>query len=183
MKGDARGAVFLDRDGTLCRSVHYLSRIHQFELLPGVGPAIRRLNAAGIPVAVVTNQSGLRRGLFTLTDLQAVHDRVHRDLAASGAALDAVYYCPHVPEDGCECRKPKPGMLKQAALDLSLDLRSSYMVGNKLTDIGAEQAAGCRTILVGDAPGEYEAVADQRARGLPAAVTTILRDMARPMCR
>jgi len=158
--------------------VHYLSRVHQFKLLPGAGSAIRRLNVARIPVVVVTNQSGLGRGLFTLTDLQAIHDHMHRDLAASGATLDAVYYCPHVPEDSCECRKPRAGMLKHAALDLTLDLRSSYLVGDKLTDVGAGQAAGCRTILVGDAPGEYEAVPDRHVRDVPAAVATILRDMA-----
>ena len=179
--GDPRGAVLLDRDVTVCRSVHYLAKAHQFELLPNVGSAIRRLNAVGIPVVVVTNQSGLSRGLFTLTDLQAVHGRMHRDLATLGATLAAEYYCPHLPEDGCECRKPKAGMLKQAALNLSLGLSSSYMVGDKLTDIGAGQAAGCRTILLGDAPGEYKAVPDRHVCDLPAAVATILREMARPM--
>ncbi len=151
----ARPAVFLDRDGTIVREVEYLREPSQLRLLPGAAAAIRRLNEAGIPVVVVTNQSGIARGMFTEDDLQAVHDELRRRLAARGARLDAVYYCPHHPEatvkeyrKRCRCRKPAPGLLLRAARELDLDLKRSFAVGDSARDAEAGRRAGCRTVLV-----------------------------------
>lgn len=156
-------AVFLDRDGTICKEVGYLAYPDQLELLPGSVEAIAQLNRSGIFVIVTTNQSGVARGYFTEADVAAVHRRLHELLAASGARLDAVYYCPHHPEKGaepyrldCECRKPKLGMIHRAQRDLPIDLDLSYVVGDKLSDIEFGKAAGLRTILVRTGYGAEE---------------------------
>jgi D-glycero-D-manno-heptose 1,7-bisphosphate phosphatase len=142
-----RPAVFLDRDGTLNIDRSYLTRPEQFELLPGVGAAIRRLREAGFACVVVTNQSAVGRGMMTEADLVRVHHELARLLHAEGASVDAIYHCPfHVdhPE-----RKPAPGMLLRAAAELDIDLASSWMVGDSLRDVEAGQRAGCRgSILV-----------------------------------
>lgn len=156
-------AVFLDRDGTICKEVGYLSHPDQLELLPGSAAAIAQLNRAGVLVIVTTNQSGVARGYFTEADVAAVHRRLQELLAASGARLDAVYYCPHHPEKGaepyrqdCECRKPKLGMIRRAQKELSFDIHQSYAVGDKLSDIEFGKAAGLRTILVRTGYGAEE---------------------------
>jgi len=148
-------AVFLDRDGTINREVDYLSQPEQLELLPGAAQAIALLNQAQIPVVVVTNQAGVARGFFTLEQVHAVHHRLDELLAADDAHIDHYYICPHHPTPGiallpveCDCRKPKPGLLLQAARELNLDLSGSVMIGDKLVDIEAGRAAGCATILV-----------------------------------
>ena len=110
-----RPAVFLDRDGTISEEVGYLNHLSRFRMFEFAGEAIRRLNAAGWPVFVVTNQSGVARGLFAESLIGEVHAEMNRQLAAAGAKLDGIYYCPHRPEDGCECRKPKAGLLERAA--------------------------------------------------------------------
>jgi len=150
-----RPAVFLDRDGTLVREVDYLRTAAQLRLLRGAADAIRRLNEAGLAVVLATNQSGIGRGLFTEAELQAVNDELQRRLAARGARLDAIYYCPHHPgaavpiyRKRCRCRKPAPGLLLRAARDLDLDLSRSFAVGDSARDIEAGARAGCRTILV-----------------------------------
>ena len=147
---NARPAVFLDRDGTINVEVNYLHRPADLELIPGVPQAIGRLNAAGLPVIVVTNQAGIARGYYTVTDLLALHDYLNALLAEYGARIDAFYYCPHHPKftQACACRKPLPGMLLAAAADHHLDLSRSSLVGDAAGDIGAGYAAGCRTILV-----------------------------------
>jgi D-glycero-D-manno-heptose 1,7-bisphosphate phosphatase len=150
-----RCALFLDRDGVLIEEAPYISSPEQVRLLPGVGEAVARVNRAGVPVIVVTNQSGIARGLFTEADLHAIHRRLDELLARWGAHIDRYYYCPHHPEMGppeyrraCTCRKPAPGMLLQAAQDFGLDLTKSFLVGDRLTDAQAGMAAGCRTILL-----------------------------------
>lgn len=147
-------AVFLDRDGTLNVEKNYLYRAEDFEFIPGALEAVRLLNQAGLFVVVLTNQSGIARGLYSEADLQRLHRHVDTLLAAEGARVDAWYYCPHHPEGRgayrrhCDCRKPLPGMLFQAAAEHGIDLSRSWMVGDKAVDVEAGLAAGCRPILV-----------------------------------
>ena len=145
-----RPAIFLDRDGTINVEVDYLHRLADFELIPGVTEAIKRFNIAGYAVVVVTNQSGIARGLYDLAAMQAVHDHLQALLAPRGAHVDAFFFCPHHPDftGPCTCRKPAPGMLLVAAQELGLDLQRSWMIGDTAGDIDAGRAAGCRTILV-----------------------------------
>ncbi len=143
-------AVFLDRDGTINVEVNYLHCPADVELIAGVGPAIARLNRAGLLVVVVSNQAGIARGFYEAADVAAVHTHMTMLLRQSGAKIDGWYYCPHHPDftPACSCRKPLPGMLLQAALDLKIDLKASWMIGDTRGDIEAGKAAGCRSILV-----------------------------------
>lgn len=141
-------AVFLDRDGTIARDVPYCSRPEDFELLPGAAEGIKLLNEHVFKVVVVTNQSGIARGYFTEESLAQIHDKMGRELAKHGAHVDAIYYCPHHPDDSCECRKPKLGMLLQAASDWDIALGQSYVIGDAGADIDMGRNAGCRTILI-----------------------------------
>ena len=148
-------AVFLDRDGTINEQMGYINHISRFVLLPGVDRAIRKLNEHNIPVVVVTNQSGLARGYFPASLLAEVNQKMEQQLAAEGAHIDGLYICPHHPEakekkyrKACSCRKPKTGLLKQAAADLNLDLTQSFMVGDRWSDLKCGAAAGATSILV-----------------------------------
>jgi len=141
-------AVFVDRDGTICKDVHYMSDPSQFELLPGVAEGISFLNSLGLKVIVVTNQSGITRGYFTEEDLHKIHQRMIQVLSEKGAKLDNIYYCPHHPDDGCECRKPRVGLLLRASRDFNLELSECFMIGDRALDIQAGKNAGCTTILV-----------------------------------
>lgn len=150
-------AVFLDRDGTIIEDSGYLDDPEKVRLLPGAAEAVRRFHAAGFRVIVASNQSGVARGYFTEKTLLAVHERMESLLKRAGAPLDAAYYCPFLAGDEATVetyrkdspmRKPKPGMLLQAAKDLDLDLRRSWMVGDSPTDVEAGAAAGCRTVLI-----------------------------------
>lgn len=151
-----RPAIFVDRDGVVLEMVDYLNRVDQVVLAPGVGQAIRRINDAGIPLVVITNQSAIARGMLTESGLAEIHRRMSDLLAAEGARVDAIYYCPHHPDAGegayrrdCDCRKPNPGMLVKAAGDLGIDLPRSIMIGDNETDIEAgHRARVARTILV-----------------------------------
>ena len=156
--GNRRPAVFLDRDGTIAEEVGYLNHLSRFQLFPFAGPAIRRLNEAGWPVIVVTNQSGASRGFFPEGFVEQVHERMARELAAAGARVDAVYYCPHGSEHHCDCRKPLPGMLDRAAREHGISFDGSFVVSDRYADIQMGQAVGCRGILVltGYGRGEYE---------------------------
>ncbi|MBI3768025.1 MAG: HAD family hydrolase [Deltaproteobacteria bacterium] len=147
--------MFVDRDGTLNREVHYLASVADLRLLPGVASAIRELDAAGFAVVVVTNQSGVARGRMTLATVHAVHRALAHRLAARGAVLAGVYVCPHHPQAGapplrrrCRCRKPAPGLVRRAARELGLDLAHSYCVGDGAVDLGLAAAAGVRGVLV-----------------------------------
>lgn len=146
----ARRAVFLDRDGTLNVEVNYLHRIEDFVLVPGAAEAVRALHAAGWFVVLVTNQAGIARGYYDQAALHTLHAYMARELAVNGARIDAIYFCPHHPDfsGACDCRKPAPGMLRQAASEHDLDLAQSWFVGDTTGDLGAGRAAGCRTILV-----------------------------------
>jgi D-glycero-D-manno-heptose 1,7-bisphosphate phosphatase len=142
--------VFLDRDGTINLKApdgEYVTTPDQFELLPGAAEAIRRLNLAGLPVVVVTNQRGIALGRMTGSDLAGVHDRLRRDLGVHGARIDAIYHCPH-DRGRCGCRKPASGMLLHAAEELGIDLTRSVIVGDSLSDIDAGARVGVRGILL-----------------------------------
>ena len=148
-------AVFLDRDGTINEQMGYINHIDRFVMLPGAASAIARLNQANVPVVVVTNQSGLARGYFPAELLTEVHGKMEAQLLAQGAFVDGIYICPHHPEakeeqyrQACDCRKPKPGLLLQAARDLDLDLERSYVVGDRWSDLKAAAACGAKGILV-----------------------------------
>lgn len=145
-----RRAVFLDRDGTIIRDTDFVATPDEVELLPGAADAIRRLNEAGIPAVVVTNQSGIARGYFPRADYERVHDRLAELLAASGARLDATYLCPHHPDitGPCECRKPGTLLFRAAAKDLGLQLEGSWFIGDKLRDIEPARTLGGTGILV-----------------------------------
>jgi len=147
--------VFLDRDDTIIKDVGYLDNPEGIEILPGAAKAIKSLNDYGMPVIVVTNQSGIARGMFDENTLKRIHDRLINLLKMQGARIDAVYYCPHHPQGKirvygitCRCRKPEPGMLVKAARDLCLDLPQSYMVGDKAIDIETIHRVGGKGILL-----------------------------------
>jgi D-glycero-D-manno-heptose 1,7-bisphosphate phosphatase len=148
-------AVFLDRDGTLVHPRHYPSSPKDLRLYNNIVPGLKDIQHAGLFLVVITNQSGIARGYFGRDDLQLMHDHLFKELEQSDVKLDAIYYCPHhpagiIPELSirCNCRKPQPGMLLQAAFDLDLDLQHSWFVGDILDDVEAGNRAGCRTVLV-----------------------------------
>jgi D-glycero-D-manno-heptose 1,7-bisphosphate phosphatase len=136
----------------------YINHLSRFRLLEEAAPAIRRLNEAGLPVVVITNQSGAARGYFPAALVDKVHRHLKDLLSRAGARVDAIYACLHGPDAGCICRKPQPGLLLQAAQDLNLDLSRSYLVGDRYMDIQTAANAGVRGILVltGYGRGEYE---------------------------
>lgn len=155
-------AVFIDRDGTINEEKEYLYRTDEFVFIPGAPRAIRMLNEAGFLVIVVTNQSGVARGYYTEEDVHLLHSHVASQLELLGARVDAWCYCPHHPSGRgsyalpCNCRKPLPGMLIEAAGRFAIDLESSIMIGDKLVDLEAGVAAGCRSILVRTGYGSEE---------------------------
>ncbi len=153
-----RIAVFLDRDGTIAEEAGYPNSLSRFQMFPFAAAAIRRLNDAGLPVIVVTNQSGVARGFFPESLVHRVHDKMRAELAAGNARVDGVYFCPHGKEDDCNCRKPRPGMLQRAAEEHHLTLNGSFVVGDRHADVEMGQSAGCKGILVltGYGSGEYE---------------------------
>lgn len=154
-------AIFLDRDGTINKYVGYLRTPEQFELLEGAGEAIRKINLSGYLAIVVTNQPVIARGEVTVDGLQEIHNKMETMLGKEGAYLDGVYYCPHHPDKGfageveelkivCECRKPKAGLLLEAAKDFNIDLSQSWMIGDSENDVLAGKNAGCKTALIGE---------------------------------
>ena len=153
-------AIFLDRDGTINKYVGFLRNIGDFELLPGVAEAIRKINESGYLAIVITNQPVIARGEVTWDQLQEIHNKMETLLGKEGAYLDAIYFCPHHPDKGfegeipelkidCDCRKPKPGLFFKAAEDFNIDLSQSWMVGDGKNDVLAGKNAGCRTALIG----------------------------------
>lgn len=153
-------AIFLDRDGTINVYKGFLRNIDDFELINGVAEAIKRINNSGYLCIIVTNQPVIARGEVTINELTLIHDKLETLLGKEGAYIDSLYYCPHHPHKGyegeisklkieCECRKPKPGMLIQAAKDFNVDLNNSWMIGDGENDILAGLNAGCRTALIG----------------------------------
>ena len=161
-----RPAVFLDRDGTIIDDVGYLEAIERIAWFPWSVDAIRALNRAGLPVVVVTNQSGVARGRFTEADVDATHRALDARLAAGGARIDAYYYCPHHPEGAvseyaraCDCRKPGRGLVDRAIRDLSVDPVRSFVVGDRWLDVGLARAVGARGLLVRTGVGAEQELA------------------------
>ncbi len=158
----SRPTIFLDRDGTINVEKGYLYRCEDWEWIPGAIEAIKALNDAGFLVVVVSNQSGVARGLYTQHDIDLLHCNVDDMLAAQGAHIDRYYHCTHHPKFGenrqCTCRKPLPGLLLKAQKDLSIDMNNSWMIGDKLSDIAAGQAAGVRTLMVATGYGLNESL-------------------------
>lgn len=173
----ARRAVFLDRDGTLIEDLGYPREPKRVRLLEGAAEALAQLRDCGLTLVLIGNQSGIGRGLVTEDEARAVHDRFVGMLAAGGLTLDAVRYCPHAPWERCECRKPLPGMLNSAAVELGIDVSRSFMVGDKASDVEAGRRAGARTVLLGDV-GDPDAEPDHRARNWSEAVRFILQTVA-----
>ena len=150
-----RPAIFMDRDGTLSHEVGYVNHVSRFRLLPYAVDAVRMANHAGFLAVVVTNQAGVARGYFPETVIHEVHAVLRSALAAGGARLDGLYFCPHHPSVGeppyrrdCDCRKPRPGLLRQAERELGIDLARSYVVGDRLGDLELAWAVGARGVLV-----------------------------------
>ncbi|MGI8642179.1 MAG: D-glycero-beta-D-manno-heptose 1,7-bisphosphate 7-phosphatase [Pyrinomonadaceae bacterium] len=141
-------AAFLDRDGTICEEVNYLSKAEDLRLFPDAVQAIKLLNENGFLVILITNQSGLARGFFDEKALREIHKKLAEELAKSGAKLDAIYFCPHNSADNCDCRKPKTGMIRQAAADFAIDLQNSWMIGDKTIDVETGFNAETKTALV-----------------------------------
>jgi len=152
----SRPAVFLDRDGTICEEVGYLNHASRLRIFPFAAAAIQKLNQAGLPVIVVTNQSGVARKYFPESLVHAVHELLQVLFREQGAHIDAIYYCSHASADNCACRKPKPGMLQRAAQEYAVDLQRSFVVGDRHGDVELAHNAGTRSILVRTGYGEGE---------------------------
>src|SRR5580698_2022670 len=172
-------AAFLDRDGVINRKAptedEYITYWEEMEILPGVVEAIALLNRAGFRVIVVSNQRCVAKGLLTIEELSSLHQRMCSELAAVGANIDGVYYCPHEEQPPCGCRKPEPGMLFAAAAEHQLDLSSSWMIGDSEKDVEAGKRAGCRTARILRPNVSPDGKADVLARSLLEAVHEILR--------
>ncbi len=140
--------VLVDRDGTLNIEKNYLSSPEQLELIPGAAQGLRRLQAAGWGLCVVTNQAGIARGYFDAAQLERIHARLALMLREFDVTLDGIYSCPHGPEDACDCRKPRPGMIHRASTELGFDPHEAWVVGDKEADVGLGHAVGARSILV-----------------------------------
>lgn len=148
MQSAVKAAVFLDRDGVInYNRADYVKSWAEFRFLPGALTALKRLASSPLDIIVVTNQSAVGRGLLNEHELKQIHANMIQTIQAKGGRIDHVFYCPHHPNDGCLCRKPKPGMLIQAASALNIDLAGSYLVGDALSDIQAGLAAGCFPLL------------------------------------
>jgi heptosyltransferase-2 len=171
--------IFLDRDGTLNEDPGYLKSASEVKLLPGVATALARLKAAGARLVVVTNQSGVGRGFLSLKDLEAIHARLEGLLEQSDAALDAIYFCPHHPDDGCRCRKPATGMVDRAVSELQVDLGKAYLIGDHASDIRLAKAVGVKSILATSGKVDQQALAMLRAAGaLPDKVVPSMAEAA-----
>ncbi len=183
MSSHKNRAVFLDRDGVVVEHVHYLSKPEELRLVRGAAQAVRRLRAAGFKVVLVTNQSGVERGYFSLRQLSIVHRRLRAMLARGGARLDAIYCCPHAPAPkgrGCSCRKPAPALFKRAARRFKIDLASSFVVGDSTSDLKAARNIGASAVLVktgyGGSDGRHRVRADKTCRDVAEASRWILKE-------
>lgn len=176
--------VFLDRDGTLNPDPGYIRSPEQYELFPGVAQALAKLKQAGARLVVVTNQSGIARGLLSVDDLDRIHAKLRRLLDAAGASLDGIYWCPHHPDEGCACRKPQPGMIERAVREQGVDPARAYLIGDQRRDMELAHRVGAKSILVrgaggGDRTDLGDRVPDLVVTNLPEAVEWILADARR----
>lgn len=181
-KTSHKRAVFLDRDGTIIEERNYLHREQDVTLVKGAATALKKLRRAGFMIFIVTNQAGIGRGYYTEGDMQRVHRFLLGLLSKDDALVDGIYFCPHHPEDRCNCRKPSPKFLFDAAAQFHIRLADSFMVGDRISDLEAGRRAGARSVLVQTGYGENEIrqsgaslPADHIAKDLPAAVNWVLK--------
>ena len=166
----------MDRDGTVSEEIGYMYDAGLYKPYAYAGPAIRRINESGMKAVLITNQSGVGRGYFEESMVHQVHEILRAELALHGARLDAIYYCPHHPEAGCDCRKPNPGMLLRAQKELDIDLRQSYVVGDKHLDVETAYAAGARSVMVLTGYGRKERETHKASRNQPHLVAESLAE-------
>lgn len=172
-------AIFLDRDGVICENrSDYVKSWQEFEFLPGAIQGLVTLSHLNLPIIVVTNQSAVGRGVISIDTLEEIHRRMVAEITAWGGRIDRVFYCPHRPGEGCGCRKPQPGMLRQAAHELGLELDQSYMVGDAATDLAAGQAVGCKTFMVLTGRGRQQLTPAFRSVKQPFVITRSLFEAA-----
>lgn len=180
--------VFIDRDGTVVLDKHYLADLRGLEIIPTVPEGIKKLNDAEIPVIMITNQSGVARGRFDEATLELIHQRLFEILEDNGAIINGVYYCPHMPDAGCDCRKPKPGMLLRAKREHGFNLLKSYVIGDRMLDVEMAHSVGAIGVLVPEPGDQYHIDAeieaskempDMRKKTFLEAVDWILRDIGR----
>ncbi len=164
-------AVFVDRDGTIIVNHDYLDNVAGVELLPDAGAGLQLLSEAGFLLVLITNQSGIGRGYFSGEVVEAQHRKLQKLLEPYMVQFAAVNYCPHAPENDCNCRKPKPGLILDAARRLNISLSQSYMIGDNVCDVEAGRSAGCGTVYVGQEDGDD---ADFQARDLKVAADWII---------
>jgi len=181
-------AAFIDRDGTMVFDKHYLADPRGLDIIPTVPEGIKKLNDANVPVIVITNQSGVARGKFDEATLELIHQRLLEILEDSGAIVNGIYYCPHMPNAGCDCRKPKPGMLLRAKDEHGFDLRRSYVIGDRMLDIEMAHSVGAIGVIVPEPGDQYHVdseievskeMPDMRKATFIEAVDWILRDIGR----
>jgi D-glycero-D-manno-heptose 1,7-bisphosphate phosphatase len=172
-------AIFLDRDGVINERIvgGYVRRWEEFHFIDGAEQALRQIRRLGVPILVISNQAGVGKGLASRHSLEEITTRFVQALARAGARIDAAYYCPHVNQDNCPCRKPRPGLLLQAARDWRLDLSRSVMVGDSLRDLEAAYAAGCRAVLFDSLENVRRAEISDRRGSAAGLVANRLRDL------
>ena len=143
-------AIFLDRDGVINEKRNdYVKSVEELEIFPFSSSAIKKINDAGFLAIIITNQSAINRSLMTKNDLETIHRYIEKHLNANSAHIDAFYFCPHRPDENCNCRKPKPGLIKLAEKDFQIDLSSSWIIGDSISDIEAGKQVNCKTIRIG----------------------------------
>ena len=141
-------AVFIDRDGTINVNVHYLDKPENLHIYDGVSEGIRLLKKNDFKIIIITNQSGIGRGFFSEDVLEKIHEKLVSELNKNGAEIDAIYYCPHHPEENCTCRKPNTDLMKKAIMDFDIDIKRSYFIGDRMLDVETGFNVGCKTVLV-----------------------------------
>lgn len=176
-------AVFLDRDGTINEDVGYLNDPQRFKPIKGAFEGIELLKRAGLKVVIVTNQSGLSRGLIGEEDLKAIHERLMAVLSRRGVSIDGIYHCPHLPDDGCECRKPRTGLVERAVKELGIDPNNSYVVGDKVSDVELARNAGAKGVLVLTGCGRESLIELERKGDTPHYIAMDLLEAAKWIVR
>ena len=157
-------AIFLDRDGTINVDVHYLDTPNNFKMYPGVGLGVKSLQDAGFKIIVITNQSGIARGYFTLETLERIHEKMLKEFEEYDIHVDGVYFCPHHPDDSCNCRKPNTGMFEKAIEEHDIDASFSFMIGDKHLDVIAGKRIGAKTILIPEPDVREDVVQEKDSR-------------------
>jgi histidinol-phosphate phosphatase family protein len=175
-------AVFLDRDGTINEDTGYIGSPERLRLIDGTVDAVKKINEAGMMVVIISNQSGVGRGYFTTEAVETVNNRLRNILGKGGAKIDAFYYCPHHPDEGCRCRKPRTGLVLRASKELGIDLSSSYVIGDKVSDIEMAYKSGAKAVLVltgygTEHKGLLKRSPDFIAKKLSEAVDWIIKDV------